>query len=114
MEKITQRNAIEFVLNTYDIPTEYVEKFNQMLEALDKRKSAPRAPSAEVLANQKLRETILEHTEVGACYTIADLRRTIPELKDATSHKISALITPLKKEGKFERLDKRVATYRRC
>lgn len=99
MEKITQKNAITFVLENYDLPTEYAEKFNQMLDALEKRKSAPRAPSADVVANQKLREAILKAMEPQKRYTVGELKDAVPELAECSIHKVSALLTPLKNSG---------------
>lgn len=115
MEKITNKSAIQFVLANYDLPTEYVEKFNAMLIALDKKASAPRNPSADVIANKALRSAILDAMVEGKLYSINDLIALVPELATASSHKVSALLTPMKREGLVVREEvKRKAYFRKA
>lgn len=115
MEKITQKNAIEFVLANYEMPAEYVDKFKSMLAALDKRASAPRNPSADVIANKALRVAILDAMVEGELYSINDLIALVPQLATANSHKVSALLTPLKREGLIIREEiKRKAYFRKA
>lgn len=115
MEKITQKSAIQYVLDNYDLPTEYVEKFNAMLVALDKKASAPRNPSADVIANKGLRVAILDAMVEGKLYSINDLIALVPELATASSHKVSALLTPMKREGLVIREEvKRKAYFRKA
>lgn len=101
MEKITQKSAINYVLANHgeEMPVDIVAKFNSMLEALDKKSNAPRNPSADVIANKGLREAILKAMEPNKLYSINDLIAVVPELATASSHKVSALLTPLKREG---------------
>lgn len=99
--KVTQKSAIEYVLATYgeEMPIDIVDKFKSMIVALEKKSNAPRNPSADVIANKGLRKDILEAMEVGKRYTINDLIAIVPSLAGATSHKVSALLTPMKREG---------------
>lgn len=117
MEKITQKSAIQFVLDTYGetMPSEYVDKFKAMLVALDKKSNAPRNPSADVIANKGLRNDILNAMVEGELYSINDLIALVPSLATANSHKVSALLTPLKREGLIIREEiKRKAYFRKA
>lgn len=117
MEKITQKSAIQYALDNYGetMPTEIVEKFNAMLVALDKKATAPRNPSADVIANKSLREDILNSMEEGKLYSINDLIALVPSLATASSHKVSALLTPMKREGLIIREEvKRKAYFRKA
>lgn len=113
--KITQKSAIQYVLDNYGetMPVDVVAKFNSMLESLDKRANAPRNPSASVIENKGLREAILNTMEPNTLYSINDLIRKVPGLENASSHKVSALLTPLKREGLILRIeDKRKAYFK--
>ena len=117
-DKMTQKKAIEFILanatvNGEPIPADVENKLKEMKDALEKRAKAPRAPSAEVKENAKLREAILANMESGKLYSIPDLIAKVPELATASSHKVSALLTPLKNDGKVVREEiKRKAYFR--
>ena len=57
-EKITQKSALEFVIATYgeQLPAEVKDKVDSLIKSLEKKANAPRAVSAEVKENAKLRE----------------------------------------------------------
>jgi hypothetical protein len=115
-EKITQKSALEFVVATYgeQLPVEVKEKVESLIKSLEKKANAPRAVSAEVKENAKLREAILDTMEPGKLYRINDLIAVVPGLETASSHKVSALLTPLKRDGLVERVEvKRVAWFRK-
>lgn len=117
MEKITQKSAIQYVLDNYGetMPAEIVEKFNAMIVSIDKKASAPRNPSADVIANKGLREDILNAMESDRLYSINDLIALVPGLATASSHKVSALLTPMKREGLIIREEvKRKAYFRKA
>lgn len=115
-EKITQKSALEFVIATYgeQLPAEVKDKVDSLIKSLEKKANAPRAVSAEVKENAKLREAILATMEPGKLYRINDLISVVPGLETASSHKVSALLTPLKRDGLVERVEvKRVAWFRK-
>ena len=73
--KMTQAKAIEFVLATYGeaLPADVKGKIEEIGKALVKKANAPRAQSAEVKENAKLRKAILDNMEEGKAYRINDL-----------------------------------------
>lgn len=113
-EKITNKSALQYILDNYELPEEYKTKVTSMIEAYDKRAKAPRNPSAEVLANKALRQDILDNMEPEKWYTINDIISAVPSLATASVHKVSALLTPMKNEGLVERTEiKRKAHFRK-
>ncbi len=114
MEKMTQLKAVEFVLDNAEItlPNDVREKLDSIKSALEKKAKADRAPSPEVKENAKLRDAILATMEEGKDYRINDLIAIVPGLETASTHKVSALLTPLKRDGLIVRKEiKRVAYF---
>jgi len=115
--KMTQAKAIDFVLNTYGevLPADVKGKIEEIGKALVKKANAPRAQSAEVKENAKLRKAILDNMVEGKAYRINDLIAAVPELATASTHKVSALLTPMKRDGLVIREEvKRVAYFRKA
>lgn len=114
--KVTYKSAVEFVLkNCEGIPAPEREKLEALVKSLEKRATAPRAPSPEVKENAKLRQAILDTMVEGKDYSINDLIAVVPGLATASSHKVSALLTPLKNDGKIIRVEiKRKAYFRKA
>ena len=116
-EKMTQKSALEFVIATYgeELPADVKGKVESLIKSLENKANAPRAVSAEVKENAKLRQAILDTMEPGKLYRICDLIAKVPGLETASSHKVSALLTPLKNNGSIERVEvKRVAHFRKA
>ena len=114
MEKMTQLKAVTYVLDNPEIslPDDVREKLVAIETSLEKKAKADRAPSPEVKENAKLRKAILDTMEVGKDYRINDLIAVVPGLETASTHKVSALLTPLKRDGLIERKEiKRVAYF---
>lgn len=115
--KMTQAKAIDFVLDTYGeaLPADVKGKIEEIGKALVKKANAPRAQSAEVKENAKLRQAILDTMEEGKRYRISDLIAKVPGLETASTHKVSALLTPLKNNGLVIREEeKRIAYFRKA
>ena len=115
--KMTQAKAIEFVLATYGevLPADVKGKIEDIGKSLEKKATAPRAQSAEVKENAKLREEILKYMEPDKAYRINDLIALVPGLATASTHKVSALLTPMKRDGLVIREEvKRVAYFRKA
>lgn len=113
--KITQKMTLDYIIENYGeaMPADYLDKVKSMRLALDKRSDAPRNPSPTVVENKALREEILKAMEPNTLYSINDLIRKVSGLENASSHKVSALLTPLKREGLILRIeDKRKAYFK--
>lgn len=73
--------------------------------ALEKRRAEKRKgyESKTTKENKVLMEAILNFMEAGKPYRVRELNTTVPELKDYSGNKVSALVTMLKEAGLVER-----------
>lgn len=78
---------------------------------LDKKSNGEKKPSAAVVENAALRDAIYDGMEANRLYTIEELVAEIPALSEASTHKVSALMGPLCKEGKVNRIVEKRKTY---
>ena len=62
---------------------------------LDKKNAADRKPTAVQVANEGLREAILDFMEEGKGYTVSDLIKQVPACADLSQSKVSAILRPL-------------------
>ena len=116
--KITQREqftqAIE-VAKEANRP-DLVTFFEERIAVLDK-KSANRKPSKAQEATAELRDALIEALQgADAPMTVADIKAAVVGLADATSQKVTGLITPLVKsdknpDGVVERTKDKKVTY---
>ena len=112
--KMTQKNAIAYVLDNCEIPAEVKDKLVSMKAQLEKRsaKSGERKPTKTQVANESFKQVIVDNMEPGRLYTIAELVKEIPFGEDLSSQRVSALVTQLKKAGTVIRTeDKRKAYF---
>ena len=95
---MTNRKAINFVLENYDVPAEVEAKFRSMLSALDRKSNAERKPTAKQVENAGLRAIIVdfikanaEGTENGG-FTVTELIKSIDEIAECSNQKVSAIL----------------------
>lgn len=103
MEKMTNKKALEFVLNNCIVPQEVSEKLEKMIEQLDKKSSAPKKPTKTQVENEGYMTLIMEAlTEEGQ--TVSELMKKIPEFEDFSNQKVAALVKKLVDAGKIEKV----------
>ena len=113
MEKMTNVNALNYVLANCELTAEVREKVEKMKAQFEKKNSAEKKPTANQVANQAIVEGILAEMEEGTLYTITDMIKSLPSCADLTNQKVSALIKPLLGIS-IERVeDKRKAFFRK-
>ena len=82
------------------------------LELLAKKNSSEKKPTAVQLANEGIKETILETLAVeGKKMTISEMQKVNAELGELNNQKISALIRQLVNDGKLERVEEKRKAY---
>lgn len=101
--KMTNKKALEFVLESYEVPADVREKLEKMVESLARKAtSGTRKPTAKQVENEGIRGDILElmsaHPET--VYSIADISKAIPALNEANNQRVSALVSPMVKDGR--------------
>ena len=96
MKNMTYAQALEIAIATVD-NTEAVERLVALKASIDKKNSADRKPTKTQVENDNVRNEILALLSDGQARTISEIAEAIPALNDATSQRVSALLTPLMK-----------------
>ena len=87
-----------------------VEFIDHELELLSKKNSSEKKPTANQVANEGLKEAILNGMESGKLYTITDMIKSIPALADLTNQRVSALVRQLIPNS-IERVEEKRKAY---
>ena len=115
-KKMTKRDYYNALLALKEVKgnEELVKFINHELELLAKKNSAEKKPTAVQIANENIKEVILETLkENGGMMTISEMQKANAELGEMSNQRISALVRQLKEDGKVERIeDKRKAYFK--
>lgn len=105
--KLTKREQYSYLSTVLSSALEHKliseEKFESLngfiaheVEMLDKKNARKsEKPTAVQVANEGLREAILDFMEDGKGYTISDLIKQVPACADLSQSKVSAILRPL-------------------
>lgn len=99
--KMTYTNALEFVMTTYDLPTDVSDKLSALVAQLEKRSnSATRKPTAKQTENASLKETIQQSlANHGSPATITELLENYGDFEGVSNQRLTALMSQLVREG---------------
>lgn len=115
-KKMTKRDYYNALLALKEVKgnEELVKFINHELELLAKKNSAEKKPTAVQIANENIKEVILETlAENGGMMTISEMQKANAELGEMSNQRISALVRQLKEDGRVERIeDKRKAYFK--
>lgn len=102
--KTTNKSALSYILENYELPVEVAEKVQGMLAQLEKRSSAERKPSARQIENEKLKVEILKAMSADRKYSVGEMIKEFSFFPaDMTPQRVSALMTQLVEAHKVER-----------
>ena len=95
--KLTKRDHFNTLLSITEVAENpvLVAFIEHELELLDKKNAADRKPTAVQVANEGLREAILDFMEEDKGYTVSDLIKQVPACADLSQSKVSAILRPL-------------------
>ena len=117
-KKVTKREKFEMLKALSEVQanpmlTEFIE---HELELLAKKNTSEKKPTAVQVANEGLKETIMDVlNENGGLMTVTDIQKSCEELAELSNQKVSALIRQLKDDGKIEKVeDKRKSYFKAC
>ena len=107
-ERMTNKKALEYVIENCDLPTEIMEKFEKMRDSASRKISTgAKKPTATQIANatrkEKIMEILTESTEPLTATEIMnhhDDMVTDDEMKLNSNQRTSALLKQLIEEGK--------------
>ena len=113
MKKITKRERFESLLTLSQVQADpgMVEFIEHELELLAKKNSADKKPTAQQVANEAIKQAIVDGMERDHFYTITDLQKAIPELADLSNQKISALVRQLKDDSVVVKTEDKRKSY---
>ena len=118
MKKMTKREKFEMLMAISEVNSNPVlsEFIAHELELLAKKNTSEKKPTAVQVANEGLKEVILNVlTENGGLMTITDIQKSAEELAELSNQRISALVRQMVADGKVERVeDKRKAYFKAC
>lgn len=90
---MTKRDYFTAILNKYDLTADEKSFIEHELELLAKKNSSEKKPTAQQVANEGLKEVILNVlTENGGLMTITDIQKSAEELAELSNQRISALV----------------------
>ena len=115
-KKVTKREKFEMLKAMTEVQANpmLMEFIDHELELLEKKNSADKKPTAQQMANEGLKQTIVDVlTENGGLMTVTDVQKSCDELSELSNQRVSALLRQLKDDGKVERVeDKRKAYFK--
>ena len=89
-----------------------VEFIQHEIELLNRKNSSEKKPTAQQVANDKIKAAILDGMETNRLYTITEIQKNIIECSELSNQRVSALVRQLKDEGFVVRTeDKRKAYF---
>ena len=96
-EKMTNKKALVYAIENYDLPADVRAKFEAMIVALDKKSGAERKPTARQTENAAVRAEIVafindNYVEGSDGFTVSDLLKAVPVLEDKSNQYASALL----------------------
>ena len=113
-KKMTKREMFEQIKANYKLTDAEVAFIDHELELLAKKNASEKKPTAQQVANEGLKQTIVNVlTENGGLMTVTDVQKSCDELAELSNQRVSALLRQLKDDGKVERVeDKRKAYFK--
>lgn len=115
--KMTNRKAINFVLDNCTLPEDVREKFEGMLAALDRKATADRKPTAKQVENEGIREALVAFINANATnaenggFTVTELIKSVDEVADASNQKVSAILRQAILNGEITKTSVKRHTY---
>ena len=113
MKKITKRERFESLLTIPAVQADQglVDFINHELELLTKKNSSEKKPTAQQVANETIKQAIVDGMERDHFYTITDIQKNVPACADLSNQKISALVRQLKDDGVVVKTEDKRKSY---
>lgn len=112
MEKMTNAKAIAYVIENCTLPQDVAEKLEKIKASYEKKSSAERKPTATQIANEHLKEVVLEVLEQATePMTVSEIIKAHTELQGLTTQKVSPLVAKLVDELKVNKTIEKRKSY---
>ena len=113
-KKITKRDRFNALLAIPAVQADpdMVAFIEHELELLAKKNSADKKPTAQQVANDGIKQAILEGMEDNRLYTVTEIQKSVPACAELSNQRVSALLRQLKDDKLITRTeDKRKAYF---
>lgn len=115
--KTTNRTALVYALDHLpDAPADVREKWQKMIDQLDKKNAAPKKLTAQQEKNEVVKADVLDFLldHEGEGFTVSDLLKSVPACEGDSNQHVSALMRALVLAGAVERFTEKRRTYFRA
>lgn len=110
--KLTKRDYFARLRVLAENDPELVSFIDHEVELLNKKNSAKSPKVTEAKAeNARLADAIYAFMKEGEKYTVTELNKAVPELKEFSGNKVSALVRALKLDGRVTRVEEKGKAY---
>ena len=111
-KKMTKREMFVAMMEKYNFTEEERAFIEHEIELLDKKKSGERKPTATQIANEHLKEVVLEVLEMATKpMTISEIIKAHAELQGLSTQKVSPLVAKLVDETKVNKTIEKRKSY---
>ena len=110
IKKMTKADYFRQIMANYPLNEDEKAFVEHELELLAKKNSAEKKPTAAQVANESLKQAIVNGMESDKLYTITDIIKSVPECADLTNQRVSALVHQLIPEN-IERVEEKRKAY---
>jgi hypothetical protein len=113
-KKITKRERFESLLTIEAVKADQglVDFINHELELLAKKNTSDKKPTAQQVANDGIKQAILDAMEENHFYTVTELQKSVPACAELSNQRVSALLRQMKEDKLIVRTeDKRKAYF---
>ena len=113
-KKVTKREKFEMLKTMTEVQANpmLMEFIDHELELLAKKNASEKKPTAQQMANEGLKQTIMDVlTENGGLMTVTDVQKACDELAELSNQRISALLRQMRDDGKVERVEEKRKAY---
>lgn len=107
-KKLTKRDHFNAILRQYDLTAEHRSFIEHELELLDRKNSADKKPTAQQVANDAMKQTILASMERDRLYTATEVQKLCGI---ESNQRASALLTQLKNAGLIVKTEDKRKSY---
>jgi hypothetical protein len=112
--KTTNKTALLYALeNMPDAPADVREKWQKMIDQLDKKNAAPKKLTAQQAKNEGVKADLLDFlcAHEGEGFTVSDLLKSVPTCEGDSNQHVSALMRALVLDGSVEKYTEKRRTY---
>ena len=111
-KKMTKREMFVAMMEKYNFIEEERAFIEHEIELLDKKKSGERKPTATQIANEHLKDVVLEVlTQATEPMTVSEIIKAHAELQGLTTQKVSPLVAKLVDELKVNKTIEKRKSY---